>query len=766
MKTGRSLLPVFGMWVAWVYLLSLVVLRPAGNAPPPPLRPQVRFVDAEKTYRYEVEAGANGLRGVEAEISEPFTHPVEIPVSVVPVGATADGVEPARAGVDYAADRDAVIVFPANARRGVLRERESLLDVAVTPDAAATAIRRFRLRLDGTGDVVVAADPLGFRTVDIPPGAGPGRAGIKTRFRDLLADVDERDLVDHPFVIEADRPPETDAEMALALYRRTGSSEVPVLHFTGTFPAGVREHAVRLRELVPEDALRRVGATHDPRPGVNSWYELHLDARPPLISAEDPCFTTIFCRDRDRPATVTYHYVDEAGDRIGRILPDRKFWVDAELSEPLEVDCRVTPIVDGIELEPGGRIAAGATRCERLGPYVLPAGHETESDEAVVGLAPHPVDGHEACGHCQGRPGGCDRCRKKCPECGGRRADCPACQGACPECGGRPGGCPQCRSACKACDGRDGGCPQCRGTCPSCGGRRGGCAACGFGSGVCGDCQGKCGPCKACDNAGTCGKCRGEGCGDCGGTGKCGACGGKCGPCGTCGGGGGGGGSGDAGSGRGGGGSPVSPPPTTSLAKGPPVPGDFMIFLVNNQRLHEPGDVITDRVREAIRDRRPYNQGAIVINDEGRDTLLTEKGAPPAAEKAFEPFSADRQDLEGQAARVAETIVRKRRNATNPNIRTLVVWPEREFVSAKTLEVFKPLATDGRGPVSLLCPDADPERARELAAALAAEAGPGGQGQITVRSPKSEELVEHIDDVLDVIGAPTDATPNLQEKKR
>lgn len=760
MKTGRSLLPIFGTWVAWVYLLSLVVLRPAGNTPPPPLRPQVRFVEAEKTYRYDVAAGANGLHGVEAEISEAFAHPVAIPVSVVPVEASADGAEPARAGVDYAADRDALIEFPANSRRGVLRKRDSLLDVAVTPDAAATAIRRFRLRLDGTGDVVVAADPQGFRTVDIPPGSGPGRAGIKTRFRELLADVDEKDLVDHPFVIEADQPAEVDAELEFSLYRGTGNGEVPVLHFTGTFPAGVRERGVCLRDLVPEDDLRRIGAAYDPRPGVNSWYELHLDARPPLISAEDPCFTTIFCRDTDRPATITYRYENASREPITRILPNEKFWVEAELSEPLEVDCRVAPIVDGIELEPGGRIPAGKTRSERLGPYVLPAGHRPESDEALVGLAPHPEEGHNACEHCYGRPGGCEYCRKNCPVCGGHRADCPACRGICSMCGGRPGGCSQCRSACKACGGRDGGCPKCRATCPSCGGRKGGCAACGFGSGVCSDCQGKCGTCKACDSTGTCGKCQGKGCGECGGTGKCGACGGKCGPCGTCGGGGGGGGPG------GGGGSPVSPPPPSSLAKGPPVPGDFMIFLVNNQRLHEPGDVITDRVREAIRDRRPYNQGAIVVNDEGKETLLTEKSAPPSAEKAFEPFSADRQDLEGQAARVAETIVRKRKNAANPQIRTLVVWPEREFVSAKTLEVFKPLATDGRGPVSFLCPDADPERARELAAALAAEAGPGGQGQITVRSPKSEELVEHIDDVLDVIGASPTDRPNRAEKKK
>ena len=184
---------------------------------------------------------------------------------------------------------------------------------------------------------------------------------------------------------------------------------------------------------------------------------------------------------------------------------------------------------------------------------------------------------------------------------------------------------------------------------------------------------------------------------------------------------------------------------------GPPVPGDFMIFLVNNQRLHEPGDVITERVREAIKDRNPYKQGVIVINGDGKESLLTEKSDPPAVEQTFEPFSKDQQDLAGQTAKVVETVVRKRKSAEKSDIRTLVIWPEREFVSASNLDVFKSFANDGRGPISFLCPDADPERARELAAALTPAAG--ANSEITVRSPKSSELLEHIDDVLDTIGA-------------
>ncbi len=175
-----------------------------------------------------------------------------------------------------------------------------------------------------------------------------------------------------------------------------------------------------------------------------------------------------------------------------------------------------------------------------------------------------------------------------------------------------------------------------------------------------------------------------------------------------------------------------------------------MIFLVNNQRLHEPGDVITGQVREAIKDRNPYKQGVIVINGDGKESLLTEQTDPPSVDRSFEPFSRDEQDLGGQAAKVVETVARKRKSAEKPDIRTLVIWPEREFVSASSLDVFKDLAQDGRGPISFLCPDADPERARELAAAFTPA---GANSEITVRSPKSSELLEHIDDVLDTIGA-------------
>lgn len=189
-----------------------------------------------------------------------------------------------------------------------------------------------------------------------------------------------------------------------------------------------------------------------------------------------------------------------------------------------------------------------------------------------------------------------------------------------------------------------------------------------------------------------------------------------------------------------------------------------MIFLVNNQRLHEPGDVITEQVRDAIRDRQPYKQGVIVINSDEQESLLTTTDGEPAPERTFEPFSAEAQDLGGQTARIVETIARKRKNAEKADIRTLVVWPEREVVSAPNLDVFEALANDGRGPISFLFPDADPERARELAAALTATTG--GAADVTVRSPKSAELVEHVTDVLDAIGAAPSDRLNTERTPR
>jgi hypothetical protein len=498
-------------------------------------------------------------------------------------------------------------------------------------------------------------------------------------------------------------------------------------------------------------------------------------------------------------AAVSFQLEDQAGQRIGSWRQGEPFWVVAEITRPLEDDYPVTLAMRGLAFKSGGVIPAGE-RMVRLGPFVVRNGQA-----GAAGGVPVAVPADEiACAQCGDKPGGCEKCRKPCAKCGDRKGGCDACnstrrecdrcqgkgdrcdqcdgKGACGDCKGREGGCASCgkSGSCKKCGGKGCGCePSGKPACPKCDGKSGGCEACSFGSGVCGKCKGAGSPCKACKGSGTCDACKGKGgdCPACRGSGKCGPCDGKGGSCGVCGaptgggsggggpggggpggGGPGGGGAGGGGAGGGGAGGGGAGGGGAGGGAGKPKPGDFMIYLVNDQRLHEPGDVITAQVREAIKDRKPYNQGAIVINADGTDTLLNEDSEPPEAAKAFKPFTASRQDLESQVERVVETIVRARRDSANPDIRTVVVWPERELVSATNLHVFNSLASEGCGAVSFLCPDADPERARALGEAMKDKVS---DGQVTARSPKSDELVEHIDDVLDAIGARPDARLNL-----
>lgn len=193
-----------------------------------------------------------------------------------------------------------------------------------------------------------------------------------------------------------------------------------------------------------------------------------------------------------------------------------------------------------------------------------------------------------------------------------------------------------------------------------------------------------------------------------------------------------------------GGGGPVSGSPDQQVGVGPPVPGDFLLVLVNNHRLHEPGDKVAENVVKAIKDEAAYKDAALVVNEHD-DAALQAGGPPPDPEKAFKPFAKENENIDGQVDRLVKTIAQKRTNAANPNLRAVVVWPERELSSASSVEGLSKLVREAGGPISILCPDADPEKARRLATALNTEAG---GGQVTVRSPKTAELVEHIKDVI------------------
>jgi hypothetical protein len=677
MTFGRSMLSVLGAWVAWVYLLSLLVLL--GVPSPRPVdkpRPNVRFVEAEKVFRCPAGEDRNALEGIEVEVSEPLEHDVAIPLKAIRGSA--------RPAEHYDADPDAAAVIKAGETRGRIRLRDELRDVTVRPEGVGGEPLRFMLELQHTLDVVAAPDPLGRREIEIPPGAidptpGPSPRLIAAGFDDQFVRVAERDFAGHRFEVRADRPVDADADVHFELRRGIGDKATVVQRFRRVMPRGAADMSFRLADVIPDDTLRASGLADDDVPGPNDFYELHADPRSPLIANGDPCFQAVIVEDDDGAVELTQMLEDRRGSRIRRITPGEQYWVVPELSRPIERDCNVVPIIAGRPRRPGGVIAAGQTRGPRFGPFVEKGDKETIP---VVMEGAVPSDGLPVCKSCQGHGHDCPDCRAK---------------GICKSCQGRAGGC-------EACEGG-------KGSCRGCGNRTGGCLACGFGTGMCGTCKGKGGDCSACGGDG----------------------------------GGGGGGGGSGGGGGGGGGGPVKPGTPRNVPAGPPVQGDFLLLLVNNQRLHEPGDAIASKVVEAIKNEKAYRDAAFVVNETDETELKT--GAPPPnPATTFRPFSREDEDLSGQVHRIVDTIAQKRDLAAKDRLPTVVVWPERELSSAADLAGLAQLAADGGGPISILCPDADPEKARRLAAAL--QPPEGAKDKVTVRSPKTPELVEHIRDVI------------------
>ena len=182
-----------------------------------------------------------------------------------------------------------------------------------------------------------------------------------------------------------------------------------------------------------------------------------------------------------------------------------------------------------------------------------------------------------------------------------------------------------------------------------------------------------------------------------------------------------------------------------------------MLLLVNNQRLHEPADEIAPRVGEAIKGEALYRDAALVVNDTDSDdeiAVMKPGDPPPDSEQTFRPFRNKQDGLSGQVGRIVDSIAFHRKDAENPRMRAVVVWPERELASATELEPLARMAESDGGPISVLCPDADPVKARQLSKALQA-----GGADITVRSPKSQELIYHVKDVLHA-----DKRPEVKEQ--
>lgn len=176
---------------------------------------------------------------------------------------------------------------------------------------------------------------------------------------------------------------------------------------------------------------------------------------------------------------------------------------------------------------------------------------------------------------------------------------------------------------------------------------------------------------------------------------------------------------------------------------GPPVPGDYMLIVVNNERLHEPGAAIVEKVREALADEsaKPYDNGAIIINPEGEE-MMTATGGGPKKDKVFRPFERAEDDVAVQLKRIEEVIARKREAAQRRDLRAVVVWPERDLASGAGLA---PVANPEMQPVSFLFPGADPSYARNMRPLVPPRTPPGA---VTIRSTKEEELTDHLINVM------------------
>ena len=658
------MMPVLGGWVVWVHLLSLLVLRPP-EPPPAPLRPLVSFVEFDETYDCDAGRGPNQLVGLEAELSEPFDREIVIPVKVIPGTA--------KPGRNFLADADAAVLFKAGETRGRIRARDGLADITIEGGSPEGEAVQFRLELQGTSDVVTAADPRGYRAVQIPgmqgePTSPPSKL-TTTDFTEQFVTVLERELANQVFTVRAEMPAPKDTDLHFALWRGVGDKAAPITEFSTVLRQGSTDATVRLADKLSAEDLRKLGLADDHIAGPDEHYELRLDARPPLIAAGDPCCISVVAKDDDDRVTISQIIEDDRGNRIRRIEPRVPYWVVPVLSGTLETPCHVQPVIDGKSIPPGAVIPAGMLREPRFGPFTTEDGRQNLPIEIAAIPQRRPV-----CGKCSSSGDSCLHCKPH--------------SKACRSCSGRPGGCAACKHG--------------TGACPTCYGRPGGCLACGFGRGVCGACNGR--------------------------PGGCGACGGQR-----------------------GGGECVASNGSQEFPVGSPVPGDFLMLLVNSQRLHEPGDRIAEQAVAAIKGENVYKDAVLLVDEKGERELTTE-GPPPEAAKTFRPFREEGDDLPGQIQRIVTTVSKKRDTAANPNFRAIVIWPERELSSASDLSALKALAQSDTGPLSILCPDADPAMARHIAKAIAPE--DGAAGRITVRCPKSPELTDHIHDIIHAGNSP------------
>jgi hypothetical protein len=177
---------------------------------------------------------------------------------------------------------------------------------------------------------------------------------------------------------------------------------------------------------------------------------------------------------------------------------------------------------------------------------------------------------------------------------------------------------------------------------------------------------------------------------------------------------------------------------------GAPVPGDALVVLVNNGRLHERGDEVVAQVKVALSGKPSdlYGDAVVILNRQDEDRMTAGSGEPDPA-KAYRPFEQAGDDVAGQLKRIEEFVARKRESAQREDLRAIVIWPERDLAAGAGLSP----AGGGSSPISFLLPDAEPAVAHDLRKGLVPR--DTVPGRVTVRSPPARELETHLRNVLE-----------------
>lgn len=192
---------------------------------------------------------------------------------------------------------------------------------------------------------------------------------------------------------------------------------------------------------------------------------------------------------------------------------------------------------------------------------------------------------------------------------------------------------------------------------------------------------------------------------------------------------------------------------TRRLPKGPKDAGRFAVIVVNTSRLQEPGNGVLEAVGKYMK-----TAGSSSFRN---GILLVQPGQPkvflgmtlPAESKGFSPLVKDGQGVSAQLNKLLEVVSYVRQENEDPTIRIVVVWAERDLESSIAVSRLKPVDRQKYGPITFLCPNADPDGSGAIRDALVG-VGNADVAGVTVRCPDVDELSDHIRWAIDGFQAP------------